>query len=120
VFGTEKEQRAHLMASLANARSMHDTLHRDSGAKIPPIFSIQSIDFPTIDGATVGDDGTLFSKTAPGDIHATRESQEWLSREERDAMAEPPIIVSGKHFEMITTDETRAILLRILRTPYRP
>ena len=120
VFGTEEERRAHLIASLGRARSMHDTLHRESGVKIPPIYSIQSVDFPTIDGATIRDGETLFSKTAPGDVHASKESQEWLSREELDAMAEPPIVVSGRHFEMITTDETRAILLRILRTPRRP
>ncbi|HVS32554.1 MAG TPA: hypothetical protein VMS98_14010 [Thermoanaerobaculia bacterium] len=118
-FGTPDQRRAHLAASLMSARRMHDTLRRDSGTALPPVYSIQSVDFPTIDRAMIRRGGTLFSFTEPGDVHATRESQEWLSEEERAALAEQPVFVSGKHFEMITTAETRAILLRILRTPGR-
>lgn len=60
---------------------------------------------------------TRFTETEPGDMHATAASQEALGSDERAALAEPTIHVHGPHFEMITTELTLGVLLRIIRAP---
>lgn len=117
-FGTPEERDAFLRDALQSARRMHALLRRGSDAPLPRYYSIQSLDFPTPSRAIVerrnGRWRTRFVEGARGDLHATRESQQWLSPAETAALAMPPVYVRGPHFEMITTDETRALLLRIL------
>jgi hypothetical protein len=119
-FGTANDRLAYLGRVLAGARQMHDLLQRDTGAALPRYYSMQSIDLPTPSRATLRKSGgrwqTLFHENLPGDRYATAESQEWISREEREALAEPTIYVRGRHFEMITTAAARAELLRILQS----
>lgn len=118
-FGTPAERLAYLGRVLGEARRMHDLLQRDTGAALPRYYSMQSSDLPTPARAMLRKSGrhwqTLVHENLPGDRHATKESQEWISREEREALAEPTIYVPGRHFELITTAAARAELLRILR-----
>lgn len=117
-FGTEEERSAYLARALDSARRMHRLLQQNAGGSLPRYYSIQSLDFPTPDRATIRRRDnrwqTLFHLTGQGDRHATRESQDWLAREEIEAMAEPTTYISGRHFEMITTARARAEILRIL------
>ncbi|HUP46237.1 MAG TPA: hypothetical protein VM779_12070 [Thermoanaerobaculia bacterium] len=99
-----------LRESLANARSFHDLLKSDSGRDLPPYYSIQSRGFDTLSRVVPPDE---FAAEEKGDRHATITSQYWLAAEEQDALVEA-IYVTGLHFEMITTDETRAHILRIV------
>ncbi|HJX28685.1 MAG TPA: hypothetical protein VJ885_12280, partial [Thermoanaerobaculia bacterium] len=52
--------------------------------------------------------------TASGDEHATLASQDWLSAQERAALALPPRRVRGGHFEALLTTETGSFLLEAL------
>ena len=59
---------------------------------------------PALLGATI----------APGDGHATLESQAWLSRREKRLFARDTIYVKGTHFGMITREENLAVLFDLL------
>ncbi|HEY0371779.1 MAG TPA: hypothetical protein VGD79_07240 [Thermoanaerobaculia bacterium] len=113
------EQERFLVDQLSYARRMHNLLHRTDDAPLPRYHSIQSVDFPTPTRARLERDGnrwrTIFLDEDFGDLHATQASQEWLSAPETAALAAPPVHVHGEHFELITTGETRALLLHILR-----
>lgn len=52
--------------------------------------------------------------TAPGDGHATLASQDWLSPQERAALALPPRRVRGGHFDALLAEETESFLLEAL------
>ena len=118
-FGTATDRRAYLVRALDEAQRFHRLLRAATGGALPQYYSIQSRDQRTPSRARLERRGdrwvTSIDPDAPGDRHATLESQQWLSDEERTALAEPTIFVSGRHFEMITTDETREHLLRILQ-----
>jgi hypothetical protein len=51
---------------------------------------------------------------APGDGHATAESQLHLSPQEEAALAGPPLLLHGRHFEMILDPRALARILAIL------
>lgn len=115
--GAERE--TFLRDALHRAQRMHAVLRSPDAAPLPRYYSIQSLDFPTPSRARLERRGrrwrTHFLTEDRGDLHATHESQQSLSPSETAALATPPVYVRGQHFEMITTDETRALLLRILR-----
>jgi len=52
--------------------------------------------------------------TVAGDGHATRASQEWLSRQERERIVQEPIQVEGSHRRMILEPATQQSILEIL------
>ncbi len=113
------ERDTFLRDALRNARRMHALLRSPYDGPLPRYYSIQSLDFPTPTRARLERRGTRwrthFLEEHRGDLHATRESQESLSPSETAALAMPPVHVRGEHFEMITTEETRALILRTLR-----
>lgn len=118
-FGTPAQREAFLRGALDGARRMHALLRRSDDASLPRYYSIQSVDFPTPTRARLVRRGTgwltEFLDEDRGDLHATADSQSALSVSEKAALARPPVHVRGEHFEMITTGETRALLLGILR-----
>lgn len=109
------EQERFLRDQLDYARRMHALLRRVDDVPLPRYHSIQSVDFPTPARARIEGTRTVFLDEDRGDLHATEASQNAMSPSETAALAMPPIHVHGEHFELITTDETRALLLRILR-----
>jgi pimeloyl-ACP methyl ester carboxylesterase len=104
------EQATFLRDALANARSLHQKLRADTGRDLPVYYSIQSRDFATLSQIEPPDG---FVSEEMGDRHATLTSQQWLAPEETAALEEL-IFVRGLHFEMITTDETRGHILRVI------
>ena len=123
IFATETnigaEREAYLRDALQSAKRMHALLRGPHGGPLPRYYSVQSIDFPTPTRARLERHGahwrTHVLEEERGDLHATQETQEWLSPSETAALVRPTVHVHGEHFEMITTDETRALLLQILR-----
>ena len=126
LFGTEAQRLEFLRDALDRARRLHRLLRTDVDADLPRYYSMQSIDRRTPARALlVFDDGRWQTRisdeadpplTAPGDGHATAASQHWLSGSEM-ARLDAPYFLPGRHFEMITTSEARARLLRILHEP---
>ena len=114
VFGTSSQREAFLRDSLDRARRLQALLRRGTERSPTRYYSIQSRELPTPSHAVVEGRSTRIYSALPGDRHAVEESQEWLSPAERTALL-PPFVVPGKHFEMITTDETRQIILEMLR-----
>ena len=109
------EQERFLGEQLAYARRMHALLRRADDVPLTRYYSIQSVDFPTPTRARIERTRTVFLDEDRGDLHATEASQNALAPGETAALAMPPVHVHGEHFELITTGETRALLLRILR-----
>jgi pimeloyl-ACP methyl ester carboxylesterase len=113
------DREAFLRDALHSAKRMHALLRSAHDAPLPRYYSIQSLDFPTPTRAVLERRGarwrTRFLEEDRGDLHATGESQASLSASETAALAMPPVHVPGEHFEMITTDETRRLILRLLR-----
>ena len=114
LFGTAAQREAFAADALAGAVRLHEALQKDSGVELPHYYSIQSVHFPTPSHVILRPK-LQFIDGRPGDLHATRESQDWLSGGEKKALADPVFYVAEKHFEMITIPETHAELLRILR-----
>ena len=117
VFAREasEEHRRHLRESIESGRRMHALLAADTGRTLPRYYSIQSSDQQTPSRVVIGSDGSTRFENSAGDRHATVESQMALSDEEKRVLGDRTVYVKGKHFEMITTDEARALLLRFLR-----
>ena len=113
--GATGEERAHLGTAIASGRRLHVMLAADSGRALPRYYSIQSSDQPTPARVVIDADGRTRFETDAGDRHATVESQAAISNEEKRALGDRTVYVKGRHFEMITTGETRALLLRFLR-----
>lgn len=135
LFGDEAGRLAFVQRSLDRAQRLHDLLARD----VPTFgdtryYSIQNPYYPTPRRAAVlprGKRRLLFTGdpeleersylrallSAPGDGHATVESQQALSPQERAAMAAPPFLVEGKHFELILDPGSLRRLLDFLAEP---
>jgi hypothetical protein len=139
-FGTEKERFAYLARQLDRARRFQRLLKADApGFGDTRYHSIQGMENPTPDRALVerepGKGGTegggwrlLFAGdkalknrpdvasllAVPGDEHATVASQNWLSTQELDALAEEPLYASGGHFELLLDPRTAERLLEIV------
>jgi hypothetical protein len=127
-FGSEEERMAYVRAQLDGAQRVQRLLRSARGGRIPLLYSIQSVSFATPHRAAILDGSPRFTGdrevsrrpaleeaiTARGDLHATRQSQEWLSDDERAALAHPPVHVGERHFEMITMPEAQTWILRFL------
>jgi hypothetical protein len=120
LFGTAAARAAYLREALARARRFQDLLARDApGFGAVRYYLLQCVATETPERAVLarkggrwrtrftGDravdrDAALHARTtASGDGHATRESQLWLSPQERAALAAEPFTVVGGHFELI-------------------
>ena len=118
---------------LSEARRFQEMLHADSPRfGNTRIYVVGSADQPTPDRAVLARDGkewkTFFTgdpwlsrrptlealATATGDEHATVASQDWLSPQEKAALALPPRRVKGGHFEALLTVEAGRFLLEAL------
>lgn len=120
LFGGEGERRAALDRFLDRSRRLQAVLRKDVAAFSSRYYSIQNVEDETPDRAVLLEDPDgewrlLFTGdkklrrlpalhsavTASGDGHATLASQDWLSPQELDAMAAPPLHIRGDHFAMI-------------------
>ncbi|MEM6794481.1 MAG: hypothetical protein AAF725_10905 [Acidobacteriota bacterium] len=131
LFGDEPARLAYLRAALDRARRLHALLLQD----VPDFpetryYSVQNTMAPTPHRAVVGagEDRLLFTGDSrleellleedavsrPGDGHATVDSQNALSPQEREAMALPKASVPGGHFELILEPATLQSLLEFL------
>jgi len=125
---------AELRRVLSDARRFQDLLHADAPRfGNTRVYVVGSTDQPTPDRAVLVRDGkewkTFFTgdawlhrrpslealATAEGDEHAAVASQDWLSPQERAALALPPRRVKGGHFEALLTVEAGRFLLEALR-----
>jgi len=132
-LGDEAERDAWLRRTLAAARRFQELLHTDAPRfGETRVYVVGSADQPTPDRAVLVRKGeewrTLFTgdpalrrdpvlqalATASGDEHATLASQDWLSPQERAALALPPRRVRGGHFEALLTAEVQRFLLEAL------
>ncbi len=136
LFGDRAQRLAFLTSALDSARQLQRLLHQDvPGFGNPRYYLIQNAFDPTPDRAVVtrrrqreelyftGDrwvdrDQYLTARSrAPGDGHASLESQNWLSPQERAALVGDPFFVPGGHFEMILEPATLRRLVEILESP---
>lgn len=125
---------AELRRTLSAARHFQELLHADSPRfGNTRVYVVGSTDQPTPDRAVLVQDGkewkTFFTgdpwlrrrpalealATAEGDEHAAVASQDWLSPQEKAALALPPRRVKGGHFEALLTVEAGRFLLEALR-----
>ncbi|MEM7481004.1 MAG: hypothetical protein AAF481_07495 [Acidobacteriota bacterium] len=138
LFGNLEQRRAFLKDQLARARRFRTLLRQGpAAAPVPPIFMVQNAYRETPDRAVLrplrkapkglrwrahftGDrwlrrqSYLRFRTSAPGDDHATRASQLWLSAAETAALAAEPFYVRGGHFEMILEPAAERRLLEFL------
>lgn len=127
---------AELRRVLSEARRFQEMLRADSSRfGDTRVYVVGSADQPTPDRAVLVRDGkewkTFFTgdawlrrrpvlealATAEGDEHATVASQDWLSPQEKAALALPPHRVEGGHFEALLTVEAGRFLLQALGDP---
>lgn len=119
LYGDEETRLRFLAQSLDVARRFHQQLARDLPLGPTRIYSIQNSYERTPHAALLWqrdgrwellftDDPALEKMpyatalaAAPGDGHATVESQQFLSPNEKAALAAPPYYVVGPHFELI-------------------
>ncbi|HEX6862946.1 MAG TPA: hypothetical protein VF414_09035 [Thermoanaerobaculia bacterium] len=134
LYGWSVQDRdAELRRVLSDARRFQEMLRADSPRfGNTRVYVVGSTDQPTPDRAVLVRDGkewkTYFTgdawlrrrpilealATAEGDEHATTASQDWLSPQERAALALPPHRVKGGHFEALLTVEAGRFLLQAL------
>lgn len=133
VFPEAEERDAFLARALDRARRFRSLLDRDVDIGDTRYYSIQNDRIPTparaVLRATAGRAETLFPGdaripaglearlTAPGDGHATKESERWLTATETDALAAPVFDGDGPHFEMILEPDVLESLLAICAEP---
>jgi hypothetical protein len=129
IYGDDAARFAFLTRALDRAKRLHVQLGRDLPVGATRFYSIQNTYVPTphavvlkngellfTDDAKLNDDPYLKAlAAAPGDGHATVESQQFLSRSEKAALAAPPYFVSGPHFELILDPGALHRLLDFLR-----
>ncbi len=121
---------------LDRARRLHAVLHRD-GPNLPGTryYLLQNAYYRTPQRAVVqaghGRSRLLFSgdkdlavdgyldalASAPGDGHATLDSQHHLSPHEHASLAAEPFLVPGKHFELIIDPATLQRMLDFVLSP---
>ena len=124
---------AELRRTLSASRHFQELLHADSPSfRNTRVYVVGSTDQPTPDRAVLVQAGkewkTFFTgdpwlrrrpalealATAEGDEHAAVASQDWLSPQEKAALALPPRRVKGGHFEALLTVEAGRFLLEAL------
>lgn len=129
-FGDDAQRALFLTDALDRARRLHALLLRDVAGFGPTrYYSIQNDAVPTPDRALLerkGDrwatrvafDGRAAERWptahAPGDGHATVESQGALSPQERDALVQPPYVIPARHRKLVLHPETHRRILEIL------
>lgn len=120
LFGTVSDRIEVLEAYLRSGLRLHTALQRDVERFSTRYYSVQNVADETPERAVLvrsdaagwdllftGDqqlDGLELlpeAVTSLGDGHASRESQLWLSPQERAAMSAEPLHVDGAHFKMI-------------------
>jgi pimeloyl-ACP methyl ester carboxylesterase len=133
IFGDEEERLAFLRRVLDRSLRLQRVLHRDAvGFDSPDYFLVQNVDDDTPRRAVLEktENGwrTLFAgdseieqrqdlsslTSSPGDGHATRDSQLWLSPQELAALAREPLDVEGSHFDQIQSPGAQRFLLEVL------
>lgn len=133
LFGDEDDQMDYLELRLDRARRFHRLLAADGPAPlVTRYYSIQGLSLPTTERALLvqekGEWVTYFGwdkrvmrdplleelANVPGDIHATVDSQFWLSPRERQAMAQPPIAVDNVHRSLMADPEAQRWVLEFL------
>lgn len=133
LFGDVKAREAFLARTLRDAKLFQRLLRKDSGGTTARRYYLIFNDFNETPARALlvreegewqtyflGDEAldrfpSLFDRlTATGDGHATLESQQWLSRPERDLLSPKVMNVEGKHFGMIHSPEAQRYLLEIL------
>ncbi len=130
LFGDRAQRAAFLAGALDRARRLHAVLLRDvPGFGSTRYYSIQNDAVPTPDRALLERRGARWSTRlafdrraaerwplaqAPGDGHATVESQGWLSPQEHAALAHPPFRVDARHRKIVLHPEAHRRLLEIL------
>lgn len=135
LFGDEAARFTFLSRALDRARRFQEQLSRDLPIGTTRLFSIQNTYQPTPHAVVLRGNGAatelLFTgdpelekngylralAAAPGDGHATVESQLFLSPTERAAFGAPPYFVSGEHFELILDPGALRRLLDFLAGP---
>lgn len=141
LFGSEVERFAYLQRNLDRGRRLHSLLARDVPRDVAPFdtayYLLQNGYDPSPElavlrrAATAGGHELLFTGddeleddeflhylvSSPGDGHATYDSQRALSRQEVDAIAAPPFLVRGGHFELILDPATLRRMVDFLRMP---
>lgn len=133
IFADRQARRRHLSRQLARARRLHELLSRDPRETPDTVYyAIQSGHEVTPSRAVLvaGPEGrrTLFHGDreirrdpylslltgAPGDGHATLESQSALPPNESAALAAPPVYAADRHFRMILDPGVQRRLLEFL------
>lgn len=134
LFGNAEQQRRFLELALDRGRRLQALLKRDLDIGRTRYFMIQNQALPTPDRAVLrptasgwetlitGDRAlrqlAIASAVASsGDGHAPTASQRWLTPSETAALDGPPLMVDGRHFEMILRPPVLARLLEICSRP---
>lgn len=136
LFGTPAEREAYLARRLADSRRLHRLLAADPDPGATPCYHLVGNAYiPTPQRAVLerSPDGgwrTLFTGdpgverfpylralvSAPGDLHATLESQLLLTPGERARLVGQPFLVQGGHFELILDPATHRRVWEALQT----
>ena len=133
LFGSEEQRTEFLQRVLQHARRLHRLLEQDvRGFGGTRYYMVQNGYRPTPDRALLihekgawrtefGSDRRVKKHaylsalaSAPGDGHATLESQMWLSPQEKAALAMPPVHVSAYHRKIIRHPATHRRILQFL------
>lgn len=130
IFADGAARRNFLERSLDRAKRFHRLLQADvPGFVAPRFYQVQNAYDPTPEKVVVDRDGKLIftgdpelkdqpylraSISAPGDGHATVESQNFLSPAERATLATPTFNVDGDHFELILDHGSLRRLVELL------
>jgi hypothetical protein len=133
LFADPERRAGFLSQALTGARRLHDLLARDApGFGATRYYLLQNSALETPARALLTEENgswkTLFAgdrrvrrdphllslAAAPGDGHATVESQNWLSPQERAALAHAPVYLPGRHWEVIFQPDTHRRLLDFL------
>lgn len=138
IFGDVDDRVEHLRRMLERAQRLHAVLRRDVPGFGPVRYHLiqsSSVDTPVRAVLVQGEGGwtTLFTGdrqlaknpeleelvSAPGDGHASVESQLWLSPQETGQVVGVPFEARGLHFEMILDPATHEQLLELVLTTER-
>jgi len=133
LFGDTQDQLDYLALRLDRARRYHRLLVSDGPEPlVTRYYSVQGLSRPTTERALLvqekGEWVTYFGwekrvtrdplleglANVPGDMHATAESQFWLSPREQQAMAQPPIAVDDVHRSLMADPEAQRWVLEFL------
>jgi hypothetical protein len=137
LFADEETRLARLKHVLSRSRRTHELLRRDvAGFADTRYHFIRSTDKATggralLKRTSKGSWRTLFIKdeavrkdprlselaSVPGDGYVTEESQDWISPQERMAIAGPPLEVSSGHRALIRHPDSLRRILEILAAP---